>query len=198
MTKKIEINDPNVLKEVISYPSFIFKEISLNDKEKIKSLSRKHWVVFRDPFLIAFFFPFLFVFIALFLSTPYINLPKLISDTVSTGFLYLAPLFFIIGAILFMLRLFTWYKTVYIITDQRLIKIEQETLFQSRIHQIYLDKVQDAICKISGLKAVLYGYGDISIQGSSETAQIEINTVANPKKLQQVISNLAGQAGRDL
>ena len=48
------------------------------------------------------------------------------------------------------------------------------------------------ICFIPGYQATIYGYGNISIQGSSETAQIEFNTVGKPKQLQQLIAKQAG------
>lgn len=136
---------------------------------------------------------FILIFVSIFFSTPFLGLPQIVSETISMLPLYLAPLFFIIGIILFLWQLYIWYRTIYIVTNQRLIKIEQETVFASKMHQMYLDKVQDAICKISGLEAILYGYGDISIQGSSETAKIEFWKVSKPRKLQQLIAKEAGK-----
>lgn len=199
MRNDISIQDPNnVKKSEEKYPQFMFRHLLLGDGEFIVKAVRKHWVVFRDSFLIAFFIPFLLIFISVFVSTPFINLPKLMSEKISIIPLYIAFISFLIGFSMFLIRLFLWYNTFYIITNKRLVKIEQENLFNSKVHQMYFNKVQDAICKISGIEAILYGYGDISIQGASETAQISFTKVANPKKIQQIIAFQAGKGSQDL
>lgn len=192
MPQTIHINNPEKIEKEVSYPNFIFKEIVLNDKEYIIKGVRKHWVVFRDPFLVGFFIPLVLIFLSFFISTPFLGLPEIISSKFSIAPIYLVPVFFLIGFFIFIVKLYLWYRTFYLITNERIIKIEQESIFSSKIHQMYLEKIQDAICKIPGLQATLYGYGDISIQGSSETAQITFMTVAKPKQLQQLIAKQAG------
>lgn len=193
MSQTIQIKESEEEKRVSSYPGFLLKEISFNQDEYIVKASRKHWVVFRNPFLIGFFIPFVAIFLAIFLSTPFLSLPEFISDKVAMVLMLIAPFFFVIGFVMFLWQLFLWYRTFYIVTNQRLIKMEQQTIFSSKIHQMYIDKVQDAICRISGFQAVLYGYGDISIQGSSETAQIEFKQTGHPKEMQQIIAKETGR-----
>src|SRR3989339_387307 len=194
MSQIINIEDPEQIQQ--TYPEFIFQEIQLNKDEYIVKASRKHWIVFRSAFLVGFFIPFVTIFMAMFISTPFLHMPKLIADKLSIGFMYASPIFFFFGVFMFLWELFLWYRTFYLVTSQRLIKVEQQTLFSSKTHQMYLDKVQDAICKISGFEALLYGYGDISIQGSSETAQLEFKKVGYPKKMQKIIASVAGKVVR--
>ena len=191
--QKIQIIDPEKKDKKKIYPDYLSQELSFNEDEQIIIAVRKHWVVFRTPFLLTFFFPFVLIAFSMFVSDPQFHLPAFFSEKVSVGLMYICFIIFIIGFFMFIVQLFLWYRTFYIVTNQRLIKIEQENFFTHQAHHMYLDKVQDAILRIPGFQAVLYGYGNISVQGSSKTAQIEFNKVGKPKKMQQIIAKAAGK-----
>ncbi len=57
-----------------------------------------------------------------------------------------------------------WYYSVYIVTDQRIIEIKQRGFFNRRVSEFNLDRVQNVNYHVKGLQAVLFQFGDITVQ----------------------------------
>ena len=173
---------------------FLKKRIELESEEEIVLVCRKHWFVFRDPFLLAIFVPFLSIFVSYFLSYEGFDLPEFVSHQVAQFFFpYLATFCFIIGLGMFVWKWFLWRRTTYLVTNKRILIIRQNSLFSSDTHQMNFDKIQDVICQIKGVQASLYGFGDISIQASSPTATLVFETVGRPHEIQRKIISVSGQ-----
>jgi hypothetical protein len=89
-----------------------------------------------------------------------------------------------------------WYYTVYIATNQRLIEISQKGLFDRAFTEWQLNKILNINYRIGGLQAVLFGYGDISVQ--TVVGDFQIPKVHHPAKiharLQEVLQG-GGSAG---
>jgi len=93
---------------------------------------------------------------------------------------------------LFLIRsLFTYFRSCYILTDQRLIKIEQKDFFHQLLSEVALDKVQETTCEIKGPVAALFDFGDVvlSLYPANEK-KIVLEAIEEPKKVQQQINNL--------
>lgn len=58
----------------------------------------------------------------------------------------------------------SWYYSVYIVTNQRLIDVRQKGFFNRRVAEYSLDKVQNVSYHIKGLQAVVFKFGDITAQ----------------------------------
>lgn len=57
-----------------------------------------------------------------------------------------------------------WYYSVYIVTSERIVEIKQSGLFSRQVSEWQLEWVQNVNYNISGLQAVLFGYGDLTAQ----------------------------------
>jgi len=168
-----------------SIPVYMQNSIDLEPDETLVLMRQKHWFVFRDPFLLGIFVPFLLIFITFLLSNSELNLPVFLSNTVAQYFLYGAPTFFILGLVMFSWKWYLWRRTYYIVTSKRIAIIRQNNLFSSDVHQMALDKTQDVISNVPGLQAALYGFGDVSVQASSSTAILVFKTVGKPHEVQK-------------
>ncbi|OIN93698.1 hypothetical protein COS81_04960 [candidate division WWE3 bacterium CG06_land_8_20_14_3_00_42_16] len=166
---------------------FIKKRIDFDPSEQVFLVRQKHWFVFRNPFLIGVFVPFILVFFALLLSYSQFSLPSFLSKNLAEYVFYFAPAVVVLGFFLFLWKLYLWQRTFYVVTSRRIIIIRQNNLFSADVHQISLDKTQDVITKIKGLQAALYGFGDVSIQASSSTAQLVFSTVGKPHEVQRKV-----------
>lgn len=175
------------------------KDVVLSPNENNIFFARKHWVIFREPFVFAFFFPFSLIMLSFIISAPALegydlHLGSVL--TVSTIMLYLALPIFMFGFIQFIWRYFVWSKTYFVLTTRRVIVVDQKNPFSHEIHQTTLDKIQDVVCEIKGVQAVMYGFGDIDIKVSTANeSRIRFPKISKPKEAQKVIMELLASQG---
>ncbi len=76
---------------------------------------------------------------------------------------------------------------VWIVTDQRIIDIEQLNLFNRVVSEFRLDRVQDITIKVNGLIATLLGFGDIHVQTAGEMEKFLIKNAPKPYEVKDRI-----------
>ncbi len=72
----------------------------------------------------------------------------------------------------------SWYYTVYILTDERLIEIKQKGFFNRKVTEYGLDKIQNINYHIKGFQAALFKFGDIIAQ--TYVGDLEMKTIYRP------------------
>lgn len=98
-----------------------------------------------------------------------------------------------VGAIVFMPWWITWYFSVFIITDQRFIEINQKGLFNKRVHDINLNQIQAVSYEVKGISETLLGFGTIRMR--SYIGEVIITQVHHPEKVKnKMVSLLRDQA----
>ena len=137
--------------------------IHLGKDEKILMVLHRHWIVILGRFLGGILFLLLpaalnataAIFgIDLTIASPYLEFFTVI---------YLM----IIVATLFIFWM-DYYLDVWIITSERIIDIEQKSLFNREISEFMLDKVQDVTVKVPNMLATFMKYGNLTIQTAGE------------------------------
>ncbi|MDD5039750.1 MAG: PH domain-containing protein [Patescibacteria group bacterium] len=76
---------------------------------------------------------------------------------------------------------------VFVITDARIIDIDQRGFFDRTVSETTYDAIQDVSYRIRGISQTLLHYGSIIIQTAGSQANIELTGVKNPELLQQLI-----------
>lgn len=148
--------------------------------EKVLILKRKHKIFFYLPIFLFLFLSFLITFLVSFINP---NLYQKFSDLI----LFLEfVLFSIFWQILFF-DLMTYSLTTFIVTNKRIIKIEQKGLFNYNRSDLELDKIQDITVNISGLLGNFLNFGDILIQTASAENKFNIYSLPNPLKIKNDI-----------
>ena len=162
------------------------KKIELEKEELLVLVTRKHWYVFRDPFLLGLFVPFVLLSLVFFLG--YSSFPLWLKDNLGQVFKILAGASFVGGILFFLWRYFLWSRTSYILTSKRLILVLQQGLFSCEERQASLNMIQDVKTEIKGLQASLYGFGDVIVQtASTADPMLRLNLVGRPRKVQRAI-----------
>ncbi len=89
------------------------------------------------------------------------------------------------------LRTFIIYSfNVFVITNQRIIDIDQAGLFDRTVSETTYDKIQDVSFRRKGISQTLWRYGSVVIQTAGQQANIELIGVKNPEKIQQLITEI--------
>lgn len=145
--------------------------------EKIFSVIHRHWFNILSHFLTLLFLgigTFLFL-----LLTPLVA--ELLSITLRPALVY-----FITSTMLLFLWLYgflTWidyYFDVWVISEERILNIEQRGLFTRVISEVHLERVQDVTTKVEGFLPTLLNYGDIFIQTAGEEKNFHFRNVPSP------------------
>lgn len=92
-------------------------------------------------------------------------------------------------------RWFIWNNGLAIITNQRVIKIEQRGLFSRQINEAELARIQEISTEISGPIRTMLNFGTVKIQTASSTAKVDLEDVPSPYDIQQSIVRAQKELG---
>ena len=159
---------------------------SQREGEKVIMMLRRHWVIiwrYLSMLILFNIIPVLvFAFLFLFLGW-----------TVVPGTpLYLMLVF---GISLYYLMIWLHYfhefvdfhLDIWIVTDQRIINIEQIGLFNRVISELNILKVQDVTSELKGKVQTMLNYGNVYIQTAGTTQRFQFEQVKDPEEIARII-----------
>ncbi len=160
--------------------------INLDPGENILSILRHHWISYAGPLAmvaILFIIPiFLFPLTLGISSTPII-----------------LPYFFFLSSIWYLLVLFLalgfwmdYYLDSLVITDKRVLNIDQSGLFRHIVSEFRLEKIQDVTIEIPNFLGTVFHFGNIRIHTAGEVS-FSISEVPNPHAARDLILKYAKQ-----
>lgn len=151
----------------------------LDTDEKIITIVHRHWFVISWKLSV----------IAIFLFLPVVAIP-LTSLFAPEEFLSLIIFLISIYILLVLLTAFIiwvdFYLDMWIITNKRVLDIEQKGLFRRDISEFMLTNVQDVSVEIPGFFATIFKFGLISIQTAGERS-FSINDIPHPERIKDII-----------
>lgn len=150
------------------------------DDEEVLFVFRKHPIVMRKGFIL--------FMLAILAGT----IPSLINPLYSYFFGGVAA-GFLIGLILFFPSWLSWYFSVFIVTDQRLIQITQRGLFNRSVVDMGLNQIQMVNYQVSGIQETFLGSGTIMMQ--TFVGDLIIHDVHHPSKIQKHILQILREHG---
>jgi hypothetical protein len=150
------------------------------DNEEVLFVFRKHPVVMRKGLVIAMF--------AILLGT----LPSLIKPEYIYLFGGLAG-GLVLSMLVFAPYWISWYYSVFIVTDQRLIQITQKGLWRRSVVDIGLPQIQMVNYEVGGLQETMLGFGTIMMQ--TFVGDLIIHDVHHPSKIQKQLLTILRDKG---
>lgn len=90
---------------------------------------------------------------------------------------------------LFLIWLF-WYLNVQIITNIRLVDIDQVGLFSHVISELHLENIEDVTSETNGVLGTLFNYGDVYVQTAANIERFEFTNVPNPAEIEKMLLDL--------
>jgi uncharacterized integral membrane protein len=100
---------------------------------------------------------------------------------------------FLLAAIIFMPFWISWYYSVFIVTDQRLIQITQKGFWSRSVVDIGLPQIQMVNYEVAGLQETLLGFGTIMMQ--TFVGDLIIHDVHHPEKIQKRMISILRDRG---
>ncbi len=170
--------------------------MELEPHEYVIYIARKHWFIFVLRLVvigIAGFLPM--ILIPFFHLVPQLNNIEAYS---LFAFFYLVYL-----SIIWMLLFLAWtdyYLDIGVITNKRIMDIEQKGLFNREVSSMRYEMIQDITTEIEGVVPTMLDYGDLFVQTAATTREFYLTQIAYPGKVKEIIitemSKMLGDSNR--
>lgn len=169
---------------------FLIK-IHHGELEKPLIFMRKHPVIFIGH---SFFYLALaaFPFIA-FLILPDVIASWLADPVIGPITVLLLSIFELFVLLLFYSAFMDWYLDIWVVTDERIIDVNQSGVFAREIAELQHGKIQDVSVEQKGFFATVFGYGRIHVQTAGESIKFEFDGIPKPNDVARHILELAHQ-----
>lgn len=154
--------------------------------EEIIKIVRRHWFNILQQYFIVFL---LIVFIGGVFS---------FFNGFSRADLILMVTFFLMVAWIYSFIIWiNYYFDVWIITNKRIVNIEQKSLFMRHISELKFSKIQDVSTEINGLIPTFLNYGEVYVQTAGSKGRFVFHNVPNPYAIKGTIMNLQTRFGKN-
>jgi len=158
--------------------------IKIDNDEKLIAVYRRHIIVILLALLPMVFFSIVIVF-----STYTLLASSLIAEGSLLGpvILFLAIVFLHIFWIASFISITDYYLDVWILTDKRVIAIEQKNLFSRTLYEFELSKIQEVGVDVRGFLQTIIDFGDVRVSTASENPDFKFKQVGNPNVVKDAI-----------
>lgn len=168
----------------------LFEKIELETDEEVLKVLRKHWFIIATE-LIAVFFMFLIPFFLLFVIAIFPNSLDFISINVDNVAALVTYGMAIWSLIMLMSGFAIWthyYLDLWIITDRRIILVDQVHFFNRDVSMIRLERLQDINVSVSGVIPTLLNFGTIKVQSAgAHASHFKTAGLPDPRNIQAII-----------
>src|SRR3989344_7995521 len=161
--------------------------------ERTALIVRKHWFILLSRvlvFVIVFFIPF--ILYDLFTGRSYFSVilgfPQVENVTFAPE---VVTLLTAVWALIILIKIFgtltNYYLDVWIITDKRVVAIDQIRFFNRQMAICRLERIQDIIVNVNGFLPTVLNFGDIQIETAGEEEDFIIKGIPRPQHMKDVI-----------
>jgi uncharacterized membrane protein YdbT with pleckstrin-like domain len=165
-----------------------------HENEQVERVIHRHWFNILIQFIVVFFCTF-FIMAGLY-ALPTLFPGAMQSDsTAFFGFIQSTLLLF-----LWLYGFLVWidyYFDVWIVTNERIVNIEQKGLFNRRISELRFSRVQDVTAAVDGLIPTVLNFGDVYVQTAAEEERFVFRQVGDPFAVKDMVMRLAREGSRD-
>jgi membrane protein YdbS with pleckstrin-like domain len=148
----------------------------LNEGERLIALVRKHWITLTLPlakFIIA-------------IAVIVILAKKLFEFEYGKEIVFV----WIIASILYAVHeTIVWHLDCYIITNKRIIDIDQKNIFRRIVAEVGIENIQEVVYLTNGPLETILGYGSVNVKTSSSGSIIGMEQIPNPVEVKDIIVN---------
>ncbi len=157
--------------------------IIFEDNEYVIHTARKHWIVFALRFILL-----LIAAVIPLAVTPLLPLIDNIPfDTVMTYFAFFYVAYLLAMWIWGFMMWTDYYLDITVITNKRIIDMEQRGLFSRETSTMRYEAIQDVTTDVQGVLHTLLNYGHLYIQTAATTKEFILDDIHDPTLAKEVI-----------
>lgn len=106
-------------------------------------------------------------------------------------------LWFFSGLLLLLRQYLLWSRTVFVITDGRVVDHEQKGLFHRVVTEARFDQIDEVSYQVMGIVPTLFRYGTVSLELHGASADIVIPHVVSPAHVTDLLNDLRSTSNHD-
>ena len=165
--------------------------IGIKPRERIEYMLRRHAVTFA-PTLV------MFAVLAAIPIVVYILSERLFPGIIIQQNWYallvvMGTIYYLFLIIFFYTHFIDYYLALWIVTNDRIIDIEQQGIFSRVITELNLFQVEDVTTEIRGFMPTIFHYGEIKVKTASSNEDIIFHEVPYPNKVRERLLVLADE-----
>jgi len=145
---------------------------------------RRHWYVL----LIESFFLIIFFFVPWVILFGIDIVGASLNSQEGSLLIFASAMWLLFTWLAFMVIWTNYYLDVWVVTNKRIVDIEQHSLFSRDLSEFRLDRIQDVTIEVKGLLPTLLHFGDIHVQTAGETREFIIRGIPNPYKVRDILT----------
>lgn len=155
--------------------------------EKVYIVVREHWFHFLIKVLV---WGLLVVFGIVFAYFGPEYVPFFFTGTALLVMKLIGSIYLIFLAVYIFLVFVIHYLNVHIITNMRVVDIDQKGLFSHTFSELHINKLEDATSQVNGFFGTIFNFGNVLIQTAGASEQFDFEHVPEPSKLVKIILDL--------
>ena len=106
---------------------------------------------------------------------------------------------FLLASVTFaFVALLDFYFDIHIVTNSRIVDIDQNRLFNRQIDELALNDIEDVSTVVGGFLNTIFNYGNVEIQTAGTKSNFNFENIPNPREVSQLILDLADQAKKGI
>jgi membrane protein YdbS with pleckstrin-like domain len=166
------------------------------EDEKLLLFLRRHWIILVGKWLMYLFFGLIPIAIYYFLLYAY---PFVLKNIFYFAFLLLLASIYYLFMVLFFFNAFIDYHLdVWIVTNKRIIDIEQKGLFNRVISEQTIEKIQDVAAIQKGIFPTFFNYGTVQVQTAGKIERFLFYQIPKPFDVVKTINELIKEEEENL
>jgi len=166
-------------------PRFLFP--GQQENEEILLVIREHWFYLFTKLLAWGVF-----ILVLFLADHYV--PAYLPGLVQDPYLAYYDLFKNVFLVSILLGLFMiwalYYLNIQVITNERIVDISQESLFDHRVSELSIAKIEDVTGETHGFFGTVFSFGNVRVQTAGTQEFFLFENIPHPDKVEKLILDL--------
>ena len=157
------------------------------EDEKIYLVVREHWFYLFLKILVWVFFA-----VVLIVFNRYAKevLPVLFEGRWGQITLLFTQIYTLFLALSLFLIFVFWYLNVQIITNLRIVDVDQVGLFFHVVSELHIDKIEDVTSQVGGIFGTIFDYGQVFVQTAGTVERFEFSNVPHPAAIEKLILDL--------
>jgi len=162
--------------------------------EQIRRVIHRHWFNILANLFVVVVLSFVLIGSLLFLPLLF---PEFINEKNWKALVFVENTMFIFLWLYGFLVWIDYYFDVWIITNERIVNIEQKGLFTRHISELRFSRVQDVTSSVNGLIQTVLNFGDVFVQTAAEEERFVFRQVPDPYAVKDEIMRLSRSAVGD-
>ncbi|HEY4526003.1 MAG TPA: PH domain-containing protein [Candidatus Paceibacterota bacterium] len=162
--------------------------IDLHDNERVVIIARRHWFVFVSEVITMVFGIVPILLVLLFSEEIYSYGERYLSyGEISNILVFLGAAWLLVLWMKFFMAFTNYYLDVLVVTNQRVIDIDQIGLFARDIATAPLENVQDIKIETIGMIPTMLRFGNLYFQTAAADKEIMVKGIKNPEEVKKRI-----------